>query len=92
MTTAAAPLLIIGRCSVPSRSFLLGPSALRGLHLDRPCAPATIAVTSRPRHNEHHTTTTAKPSKRVSTKRGEPQGLGKVVTLGVSQGDTRVMV
>jgi hypothetical protein len=47
------PPLIVCRCSVPSRSFLLGPSALRGLHLDNPCAPAMIAATAEPEHNEY---------------------------------------
>jgi hypothetical protein len=40
-----SPPSIVPRCSVPSRSFLLGPVAPRGLHLDRPCAPAILART-----------------------------------------------
>jgi hypothetical protein len=34
---------------VPPRSL----RSLRGLHLDRTCAPAILARTEEPRHNEH---------------------------------------
>jgi hypothetical protein len=51
-TLPVHPPPMICRYSVLSRSFLLGPSALRGLHLDNP-APATMAATAEPEHNEH---------------------------------------
>jgi hypothetical protein len=52
-TLPVPPPPMICRCSLLSRSFLLGPSALRGLHLDNPSAPATMAATAEPEHNEH---------------------------------------
>jgi hypothetical protein len=53
MFAPVPPPPMICRCSDSSRSFLLGPSALRGLHLDNPCAPATMAATAEPDHNEY---------------------------------------
>src|SRR6266540_4947700 len=48
------PLPSLRRCSVPSRSFLLAPAALRGgLHPDRPCAPARLAAIGGTGHTEH---------------------------------------
>jgi hypothetical protein len=71
--TPVPPPPTICRCSVPSRSSLLGPSALRGLHPDNPCTPATMAATDQPEHNEHPPSVRHQPPERVSTKRGEPQ-------------------
>src|SRR6478752_4526933 len=52
------PPPILRRCSASSRSFLLAPSSLRGLHLDNPCAPAGLAATEERSKNEHHTSPT----------------------------------
>jgi hypothetical protein len=42
-----SPSSILRRCSVPSRAFLLGPLALRGLPLDSACASAVSAGTEK---------------------------------------------
>ena len=50
MATLPLPLptgTSVRRCSEPSRSYLLAPAALRGLHLDRSCAAGVGLPTSR---------------------------------------------
>ena len=73
MTTAAAPLLIIGRCSVPSRSFLLARKerGLRALHLDHACAAGKgLAAVEEPQQNEQPGRSPDLRENRVSIKLG----------------------
>jgi hypothetical protein len=55
---------IIRRCSVASRSFLLAPAALRGLHLDTTCAPA-------PWHLRRNAVTMSPPDRSAPSQFGE---------------------
>src|SRR5690242_14194256 len=55
------------RCSGLSRSFLLAPTSLRGLHLDNPCAPAGLAAAEERSKNEHHHNRQHRPGRSPGT-------------------------